>query len=126
MTEENLYDDVERNQLIEREMNLSDMANFRVGDYSLPVNILLSIGEGLQHEPRVKVQKDYSTSFKQTESFSITVPRNSGDYTIIGETGKIKRQDIDTVVSFVKRNKEVILDLWDNKMSNIELVQKLK
>lgn len=114
--------------LLEREYNvyddsaISEMANLSKRTTKLPCVIYVSEYFGVNHGPRIKVNIDYSDRWSG-KSFSITISDNP---LVIGDTGKIKQSDIETIRDWIILNKNVLLQYWKNDIDVSEFTQKIK
>ena len=76
----------------------------------MPCNIFISVKNNSKHEPRIKIQNNYSINLQQESMFSMSIP----DLKITGNTDKLKEEDIEYYRKFIKRNEKVLLDYWNN------------
>jgi len=108
--------------LYEKEKPIYEMANIRPDETNLPMVIWIFPKTGKEkHSARIKVSKKYGEKASD-DMFTITIP----DYEIIGDTGNIKKQDIEKVIAFVKLNEQVILQVWEDKISPAKAVSLFK
>lgn len=100
-----------------------EMANVRPDETGLPMVIwIYPKTDREQHGPRIKVSKHYGDKVSK-DLFTITIsdtPRK------IGDSGEIKNKDVNTLINFVKINKDILLDLWYDKISSTKAVLGLK
>ena len=102
--------------------NLYEMANIKQSTSGLPVIIFISPKGRANHGHRVKVQNNYSSNTQEGNFFSITI---SEDPEIIGDIGEVKSSDLRKIREFVIKNKEVLLDYWNDKIDTAEVIEKL-
>lgn len=114
--------------LLEREYNVYDdlaiceMANLIKKDTKLPCIIYISDRRGINHGPRIKVNKDYSDHWIGN-SFSITISDNP---IIVGDPGKIKISDIEMIKDWILLNKTILLQYWKEEIGIVDFVKNMK
>lgn len=103
--------------------NLFEKANVLQSYTGLPVIIWIS-PKMSNHGPRIKVQSDYSKKVLSDKLFVVTIEENPK---VIGDTGKVKKKDIDLVIDFVKLNSILLLDFWNGKaIDPIKVINSIK
>ena len=100
------------------EDDLFEMDNVMQGETGLPMNVYIS-AKNVKHGPRIKVQNNYSTNTDSYNLFTITI---SDTPKKIGNTGEIKKKDIDKVKSWILLNKELLLDYWYKRIESTRVV----
>ena len=93
------------------------MANLVPKDSGLRMNIHITPKFG-KKSPCICIQKDYN-KILSANIFSITVeevPR------VIGKIGKIKKVDIEKAKKFIRLNKQLLLDYWNGKESDLVFI----
>lgn len=91
---------------------LFEMANIRQDLTGLPMIIWIS-GKMSNHGPRIKAQNNYSKKSLKDSLFSITIEDNPK---ITGDIGKLKQDDINTLLKFIKEHKRILLDYWYDRV----------
>ena len=88
----------------------------------LPANIYIS-PRNANHGPRIKVQRNKGHSTQIHDSFSMTISDNPS---IIGNIGtEITQKDIEYLKKFIIRNKDILLDLWNDILTPEEVLPNL-
>lgn len=96
---------------------IMEMANIVKSRHpEMPSNLFISQKNNSTHEPRIKVQNNYTDKVQSDNMFSISI---SDEPKIIGDTGKLKTKDIIYFINFVKRNKLILTQYW-NAQKEIE------
>ena len=94
----------------------SDLETFAMSNVppkvtGLPMVVYISI-RNAKHGCRLKVSQMYGTKMRFGQWFSMTV---EDEPRIIGDTGDIEVKDIQQVREFIRLNRRVILDFWDQE-----------
>lgn len=104
---------------------MNEMANLTSDDTGLPVIIWFGKVGG-QHGPRIKVSNVKGT-FADNDNFVISVEKEPKILT--PRNMKLKRDDINHIIDWVKLNYDVLMKLWnayENNKGTIELLGMLK
>lgn len=89
----------------------------------LPCIIWISTKMGNQ-EAHIKVQGDYSTKMNSNQLFRVTIANRPQ---VIGETRELSDSDIEYVKEFVKLNKRILLDFWNEvEIDVVKVILQLK
>lgn len=113
--------------LAEREYNVLDnstineMANLSRETTALPMIIYVSDNRGVNHGPRIKCNAGYGRWTGQT--FTVTIDHEPR---VLGKTGDIKLNDVQTVVDWVKINHDALIEYWKMEIDVMELGAKLQ
>jgi hypothetical protein len=100
-----------------------EMSNFRNKYTGLPMVIWIQPKTGKeQHYARIKVAKIYGDKISDN-LFVITIEDNPK---VIGDAGEIKQKDIKKAIEFIKLNKELLLDIWNDIIDPISAVEFIK
>lgn len=105
-------------------LDLFEMANVRSDKTGL--KMVVYIGPripGAKHGPRIKVSKQYGNKINK-DSFSISFGKNSSAALEHKNTGSIKNSDLKDILNFVNINKQVLLDLWYDKIDVYDAISK--
>lgn len=114
--------------LLEREYSVFDdrvineMVNLGKNTTKLPVIIYISDNRGVNHGPRIKVNSEYGNTWSGS-SFTITI---DAEPRVIGDTKKIKKDDMLDIIDWVKLNKEILLSYWKQDIDIAEVISGLK
>ena len=100
-----------------------EMANLRTKTTGLPVSIWISTKGYIKHSARIKVSRSYGDRIRFENFFTITVSDNPK---IIGDVGDINSEDVQEVISFVIKNQEMLLSLWNEEISPIDFTDSIK
>lgn len=100
------------------DLDLFGMANVRPNKTGLKMVIYISPRNNSKHGPRIKVSQQYGDKVN-SDFFSITI---SDQPEIIGKTGNIKSEDVQKAINFVVLNKDVLLQLWYDKIDPTDAV----
>lgn len=94
--------------------DISEMANLTDEDTGL-TNIVIYVSDksNSRHGPRIKVSGFYS-KIDKTNLFSVTIEDNPK---VIGNVGNIRSRDVESIKSFVVRNKDILLKYWNLDIS---------
>ena len=104
-------------------IKLEEMANIRPDKTGLKMVIWIFPYTGKEgHWARIKVSQHYGDKVTN-DLFTVTI---EDDPEVIGDTGEIKQQDIKKVIGFIKRNKDVLLQVWKDEIDPIDAVKKFK
>lgn len=96
---------------------LFEMANyFKKTHPQLPANMYIS-PKNADHEARIKVQNNTGVKFQINNMFSIKIH----DLSIVGNTGKLEKEDIDYFKRFITKNKDILLKYWNWEIDSSEL-----
>lgn len=80
-------------------------------------------GADLQHGPRVKVVLGDKVSKEKMLKESVTIKISESPEVLDGDLpGKVKKQ----VIGFVKKNREVLLQYWNEEIDTQELIELLE
>lgn len=102
-----------------------EMANLSSKDTGLSVFIWFGKVGG-QHGPRIKISNTKGR-FNETDNFVISVEKEPRILTT--KSVKLKKQEVDDVIDWVKLNYDVLMKLWhayENDEGTIELLGMLK
>lgn len=106
---------------------LFEMANFRMSDTGLPVNIWIDESGSSQSNkhsiPRIKFQNNYSEKADRNSLIPISIDNAPK---ILSGVSKIKSKDLNIIKRFIKLNIKELLDHWNGDISTIQLYSKLK
>lgn len=105
------------------EENLFEMANLSKRRHKyLPANLYISY-KSASHNARIKIQKDYNDNIHSNNTFSMTVPKKE----IVGDTGELKSEDIEYFKRFIDKNKDILLEYWNNgiNMDTLDVIESL-
>ena len=99
-----------------------EMANYRPKETGLLMVIWLQPKTGKEkHGCRIKVERDYGDKSKN-DTFTITIP----DLKVIGDTGKIRQEDITDLKRFIQLNMDIIKLFWDDEISSTDFGLRIK
>ncbi|MGA2433939.1 MAG: hypothetical protein ABSG25_01500 [Bryobacteraceae bacterium] len=107
---------------IKDEHLIVEMANFRKGNFGLPVNVFANIGFQSKHAARIKVQNNYSDRLMPGTFFSIKLHNKE----IIGNHNLIKEKDIKLINYWIDLNYDALMEFWDGYLTDEEFRRKLK
>lgn len=109
-------------EFIENENDyLFEMANyFKSAHPQLPANMYIS-PKNSSHSARIKVQNNKGDKFQVKQMFSIKIH----DLSIVGNTGKLDKDDIEYFRRFIIKNKDVLLKYWNWEIDSSELGKSL-
>jgi len=108
-----------RNEIIK----LEEMANIRPNKTGLKMVIWIFPYTGKEgHWARIKVSMHYGEKVS-SDLFTVTVEDTPE---VIGDTGDITKKDVDSVINFVKRNKAVLLKVWNDEIDPVDAVKYFK
>jgi hypothetical protein len=92
----------------------------------LPMNIWISTKDRTKHGPRIKVQNNHSTNIQSNEFITITLEEKPRIIKKIWQKN-ISNDDYKLVVNFINKNRLLILDYWENKINdNNVLISRIK
>jgi hypothetical protein len=112
----------EYKQFLEDE-RLFEMANVVQEQTGLPFIIWIS-SKMSNHGARIKVQGDYSNKLRKDLLFTVTISDEPG---VIGDTGELSEKDVNLSKEFVKLNKDVLLDYWNEvDIDVVSIISKLR
>ena len=94
---------------------LFEMANVVQDRTGLPIIIWIS-PKMANHGPRIKAQNSYSKKVVPDKLFVVTI---EDEPRVVGDASEVKKKDVDLVIEFVKINKNILLDFWNEKESDI-------
>lgn len=98
------------------------MANILPTYSGLPMNIWIYPKKNKEF-PRIKVQKSYSPKVSSA-LFDVTI---ENEPKLVGNKGRIKKQDIERVKKFIKLNFDVLMDYWNhNELNLINIFERIK
>ena len=120
-------DECETEQQRRNDLETFAMSNVHPEETGLPMVVFISI-RNAEHGCRLKVSQIYGTKVRFAQWFSMTV---EDEPRIIGDSGDIKMKDIQQVKEFIRLNRRVILDFWDqtdciDPRDMIDALQKLE
>ena len=99
---------------------LFEMANFRMSDTGLPVNIWINesgSSRSNKHSiPRIKFQNNYSEKADRSSLIPISIDNAPK---ILSGVPKIKSKDLNIVKHFIKLNVKELLNHWNGDISKI-------
>ena len=98
--------------------NVWAMSNIRPKNTGLPMIIWIKPKGNEQHGPRIKVQKEHGEKAKEGFWVSVTIedrPKVIGD---------LSKKDEKLVKKFIKLNKEVLLDVWNDILDPYDAINK--
>ncbi|HDY89484.1 MAG TPA: hypothetical protein ENH82_15395 [bacterium] len=102
---------------------LIEMANVRTEETGLPMVIYIRPrSKYIKHGPSIRVSKIYGNNISSSGLFSITISDNPK--VTHKRTGDIEPKDIESVKEFIRKNQEPLFDLWYNRISPTEAVNK--
>jgi len=104
------------------DLNLFEMANVRPDKTGLRMVIYISPRNGSKHGPRIKVSQQYGEK-TSSDFFTVTIADNP---VFSGKYGNIKGGDIDRVREFIQLNKDILLQLWYDKIDPFDAVSQFK
>lgn len=108
---------------IDEKVKLEEMSNIRPDKTGLKMVIWIFPYTGKEkHWARIKVSKHYGNKVS-SDLFTVTI---DDEPEVIGSTGDIKSSDIEKVISFVKNNKKVLLQVWNDEIDSIDAAKKFK
>jgi len=108
-------------ELVEKE-RIYEMANIRTYKTNLPMVIWIFPKTGNEkHFARIKVSKIYGDK-ATNDLFPITISDSPclPDKNI--KTGEITKQDLDKVFKFIKLNKDVLMQVWNDEITPDEAI----
>jgi hypothetical protein len=97
-----------------------EMANVSPKKTGLSTYIYVSYSQG-QHGPRLKVCNVVGKSWSD-DNFTVSI---SSDPKVVSGKVKISNKELDNVFNFMILNKNLLLDLWNGKIDNEELYDKV-
>ena len=108
-------------EFVEEDDYMFEMANyFKSVHPQLPANMYISPKDA-NHEARIKVQNNKGNKFQLSNMFSIKIH----DLSIVGNTGKLDKEDIEYFKRFIIKNREILFKYWNWEIDSSELGQKL-
>lgn len=109
--------------LLNEEILYEEMSNLRNKETGLPMVVWLQPKTRReQHWARIKVSKKYGDKVSE-DLFTITI---ENEPQVVGDTGDIKTNDIKKVIEFVKINKDLLLDFWNDEIAVSDLINGIK
>ena len=80
----------------------------------LPMTVYIS--QKQDHRPAsIEVSQFYGNHHNLSDIFTITVPSSSDDPPrMIGDTGRIRLEDLAKAYKFIEMNRNLLLDVWEN------------
>lgn len=102
-------DECDIEQQRQNDLETFAMSTVHPEETGLPMVVFISI-KNAEHGCRLKVSQIYGTKVRFAQWFSMTV---EDEPRITGDTGDIKTKDIQQVKEFIRLNRHVILDFWD-------------
>jgi len=114
------------NKLTPEQFYWWEMAHFKPKETGLPVLVFIKQKNLSRYNPEIRFQNDYSDRITRnfvslTISDTPKIPRSKKPVKI-----NIKKEDLEKVKSWVKVNKQDLLDYWTDKIGTIEAVNSLK
>lgn len=114
------------NKLTPKQFYWWEMAHFKQRETGLPVLVFIKQKNLSKHDARIRFQNDYSERITSnflslTISDNPKIPRSKKPVKL-----NIKKEDLEKVKSWVKLNKQVLLDHWADKIDTFEAVNSLK
>ena len=103
------------------EVQLWEMANLRPKRTGLPVIVYVS-ERNSSHGPRIKFMNGYSDNLQLGELLTMTVEDSPR---VIGNV-KISARDVKLIKQWVLLNKQLLIDLWNNKIDEVDFVNNQK
>lgn len=104
------------------ELLLLESPNLYQKDTNLPCILYVGGDPHTKHnKPRVKIQNNYST--KVTNDFiPFSIPETDGEMPVLLTNAeiKIRKKDLDIILYWVKDHRKVLLDLWWERISNVD------
>jgi len=104
---------------------LFEMANLW-GESTGLDNVVIWVGstERTKHGPRIKVSNFPDNMNNGDDVFSITIP----DLEIKGDVNKkhITRKKLEKIFKFIEMNKDIIIDISENKIDTVSFIQRMK
>lgn len=103
------------------------MSNLRKQDTGLPVNVYVSSGGSVnkQHSPRIKVMRTSADKMNPNETISIILNKNITLDDIVGYDS-IPPKIFETIRRWVHMNYETLIDYWNDEISTVEMIERLK
>lgn len=107
---------------------LTEMSNLRKNQTGLPVNIWVDdIGverKSKHNQPRIKFQNDNADRMHE-ETISMSISENPE---ILQKNQKINisNEDVNKIKKFVKLNKNVLIEYWNQNIELLELFKRIK
>lgn len=105
-------------------IDLFEMANARQSETGLPVIIFVSTAES-SHGPRIKVQADYATKVNHGNWFAMTIEDEPVIVANVKNANKLSQKDLAAVARFIRINRQLLLDLWDQEISHREFLNQM-
>lgn len=100
--------------------DLFTMVNIRSRSSGLPMNVWLGPHGGARHAARIKVQMDHNVRF---DVHNLAVVSVEPIISLI--EGHLSADDFRLVSEFIERNRETIVDHWNEEIDGIEVGQRL-
>lgn len=123
---EQFFEDLEPEQITE-EM-LWEMTNLQPSRTGLPVAIYISGKKG-SHGPRIKFMiepcKDKNGQQDVDRNLLAELTVSNNPKIISAKKVKLSTQDITKLKNWVINNKDILIDLWKNKIDEVEAVYRL-
>lgn len=101
---------------------LEEMSRVWPEDSGLPMTVVILVGEGLPHGPRIKVSTLTGGKVRQNALVSVTIEDHPQ---FIGKN-TLSSQDKKKVVAFILKNKQILLDHYRGKLSDKQTLIQLK
>lgn len=105
---------------------LFEMANLRISDTGLPVNIWLDeagVQRNVQHAaPRLKFQNNYSEKADPNNLIPISISTHPQ---VLAGTVRIKNKDLNTIKTFIILNESLLKEHWNGDISTIKMYSQL-
>jgi hypothetical protein len=97
-----------------------EMSNFWSKDTGLPVVIWVSVKTGAKHGARIKIS--HNKKWIAGDDFSLTISDNPK---IVSGECKLDSKPLELIKKYIKLNKRVLIEYWNEKISTADLVKKL-
>lgn len=104
---------------------LFEMSNLRQTVTGLSVIVYVS-PEVKGHLPRLKVQCDHSNKVNTSMNNWVSVSIEDEPKILAGKKDEIKTQDWKDVSKFIKKNKDLLIQYWNQEVDELELYSKIK
>ena len=103
------------------------MSNLRKQDTGLPVNVYVSSGGSVnkRHSPRIKVMRSSSDKMNPNETVSVILKKNITVDDIVGYD-VIPTKTFEQIQKWVHINYETLMDYWNDDISTVEMIQRIK
>lgn len=104
-------------------MPLYEMSNLRPNETGLPMVVWVNPNTGRErHGPRIKVQTQHGNKVSPDKMTAVGFSRDGS----VTNFGGLSDKDFDLVKTFINKNIDILLKLWDDEISPAEFIRDMK